>query len=92
MVDAVGVVPEDTEIFRSRVQLGKTVHSLVRVCDALGVGVFGYAPDSLDGRVCAYQLLNDIHIRACGSHGYIDHLNAEVLCDLEVAVIARDRT
>ena len=92
MVDAVSVVPEDPEIFCRRFQLGKAVYSLVRVGDSLGVGVLGYAPDSLNSGIIVDQFFYHIHIRAFHSHGNRDHLDAEIFGDREVTVISRNRT
>ena len=91
MMDAVSVIPENTEIFRCRFQSGKAFYSLLRVGDTLRIGIFRHTPHTLDGRVSAYQFLYHIHVRACGSHGNCDHLYAEIFCDLKVTVISRCR-
>ena len=89
MMDAVCVIPENTEIFCCRFQSGKALYSLFRVGDTLGIGVFRHTPYTLDGRVRAYQLFDHIHVGAGGRHGNRDHLNTEVFCDLKMTVISR---
>ncbi len=86
----ISVVPVNAEILCRRLQPGKTAHRLVRVGDALGVGVFGHAPDALNGVIGGHQLLHQIHIRAGGRHGHVDHLNAEILGNGKVAVVSRN--
>ena len=88
VVHAVGVVPEDAEIRRRGLQPGEAAHRLVAVGIALGVGILGHAPDALDGLVLGHQLLHQVHLGAGGRHGHGDHLDAEILGDGEVAVVA----
>ena len=91
VMDAVSIVPVNTEVLGCRLQAGKAAHRLVAVAIALGVGVLGNTPDALDGLVLPHQLLHHIHIRTCRRHGHIDHFKAEVLCNAEMPVIAGHR-
>ncbi len=88
---AVGVVPEDAEIGSGGLHLGKAADHVVAKGDTRGVGVLGHAPDALDGVVLGHEALDLVHVGALGRHGNGDVLDAEVVGDAEVAVIARSR-
>ena len=88
VVDGVGIVPVDAEVRSGGLQAGEPADGLIGVGNALGIAVLGDAPDALDGGILGYQLLHHVHIRAGGQHGHIDHLNAEVLGDGKVPVVA----
>ena len=92
MMDAVGIIPVNTEVRCCRFQSCKTLYGFFRVGVALWVGVFRNTPDSLDGCILTYQLLYHVHIRSLWSHRNIDHLDSEKFGDLEVTVITRYRT
>ena len=87
LVDAVSVVPHDGKIGSRRLQIGKTIHGFVGVGVALGIGIFGHAPNTLDQRIL-HQLLHHIHIGAKGGHGHGDQLIAKILGDAEMAVVS----
>ena len=87
LMDAVGVVPHDHEVRGGGLQAGNAVDGLGAVDDALGVGILGHAPDTLDSGVLD-GLLHRVHVRAGGRHGDGDQLHAEGLGHIEVAVIA----
>ena len=91
MMNAVGIVPEDTEVRRSRLEFREAADRLIRVGIAGRVAVLGHAPDSLDRLVLAHQLLDHVHIGAAGIRGNRDHLYAKILCDRKVPVIAGNR-
>ena len=91
MMNAVGVVPVDSEIAGRRFQTGHAADGLIGVGNAGGVRVLRYAPDSLDGLVVSHQLLDHIHVRAALVHGNVDHLDAKILGDGKVTVITRNR-
>ena len=88
----VGVVPVNTEVTCSRLETCETTYGLIAVAVALRVGVLRDAPDALDGVVFLHELLDHVHIRTGRRHRNIDHLDAEVLGDTEVTVVARYRT
>ena len=88
VVDDVSLIPENFEVGSSGLHLGEAVDGLVTVGVAVGVGILRHAPDTLDGIILSYQLLNNVHIRAGRSHGNADELEAKLLGDGEVAVIA----
>ena len=88
VVHAVGVIPEDPEVRRGRFQPGEAADRLVRIGNALGIGVFRNAPDALDRCVFTDQFFHDVHIGTGGSHRDGNHLDAEILGDREMAVIA----
>ena len=92
MVNAVCIVPEDTEIFGCRLQRCKTADGFVRISVALRVGIFRHTPDTFDGIILCHQFFYQIHIRSFRSHRNIDHLDSEILGDREMAVISRYRT
>ena len=92
LVDAVRVVPHDLEILRRRTQRRKAADRLVRVRNAGRVRILRHTPDALDRIVLGDELFDEIHIRAGRVHRDIDHLEAIVFRDAEMAVIARHRT
>ena len=49
MVDPVGVVPENTEVFRGGLQTGQPADRMIGIGDTGRVGVLGNTPDALDG-------------------------------------------
>ena len=53
-----------------------------------GVGVFRHAPNTLDAVVFGDELFNHIHVWAIVIDRDIDHLNAKVLADREVSIVA----
>ena len=89
-MDDIGVVPEDAEIRRGGLHGGEAADHSIRIGLALRVAVFGDAPDALDGRVRPGQLLDPVHIRAVLPHGDGDHLEAQLLGDGKMPVVARD--
>ena len=88
LVDAVGVVPHDEEVRRGGGQGRQAADGILRVDDALGIGVLGDAPDALDGGVLD-GLLHGVHVGAGLCHGDGGQLKAEGLRDFEVAVVTR---
>ena len=91
MVNHIGVVPDDLEVGGSGLHPGQTADRLGRVAVAVGVGVDGHAPHTLDALVLLDQGLHHIHVGAVLGHGDVDHLEAEILGDAEMAVIAGHR-
>ena len=91
IMDAVGVIPHDAEIFRGGLECGKTAHCLVGISDAERIGILRHTPDSLDALIAGYQLFHHIHVRAGGEHRDGDKLHAEILCDSKVTVISGRR-
>ena len=91
-VHHIGVVPEDAEIACRRLHGGEALDHAVRERDARGIGVLGHAPDALDGVVLPHEGFDDVHIGAVLLHADGDHLDAELLADGEVTVIARSGT
>ena len=88
MMDAVRVVPEDAEVLGGGLERGEALHDLIAVDDAGRVGILRHAPDALHRRILDV-LLDQIHVGAVLVRGDVDHLGAEILRDLGVAVIAR---
>ena len=87
-MDCISIIPENTEIRCSRLQCSETSYSLIGVGISLRVGVFGYAPDTLDSGIFRHQFLYQIHIRSFGCHGHIDHFDSEMLRDSKMSVIS----
>ena len=87
LMDAVGVVPHEHEVGGGGAHGGDAAQGIVAIHDAVGVGVLGHAPHTLDLGV-TNQVLHHVHIRAGGGHGNGNHLHAEILADFEMAVIA----
>ena len=90
-VDAIGVVPEDAEISCRGPQIGKASDHIIAEHDPCGVLVFRHTPDALH-RLVLHQTLHQCHIRAVFIHRHRDQLEAEMLCDGKVPVIARHGT
>ena len=88
---AVSVIPENSEILGSGLESCKALYCFIGICVSVGVGVHRYAPDSLNGGIVVYKLLNHIHIRTLRSHGNIYHFDTECLGDAEMSVIAGNR-
>ena len=86
-MDAVGVVPQEEEVRRGRLQACDAADSLPGVEVALGVGVLGDVPHALYLGVL-HGLLHGVHVGAVRGHGDGEEFKAEGLRDLEVAVIA----
>ena len=87
-VHHVCVVPEDAEIVCRSLHGGESFDHAVRESDARGIGILGHAPDALDGIVLSDKGLDDVHIGTVLFHADGDHLDAELLTDGEVAVVA----
>ena len=87
----IGVVPEDAEVGGGGLHERHPLHHLIREGYAGGVGVLGHAPDALDGIVLAHQRFDDIHVGTVLFHGDGDHLDAELLSDREMPVVAGSR-
>ena len=91
VMDDIGFIPEDFEIRRSGLHLGKTLDGLIAVGVAIGVGILGYAPDTLDGVVGGTQALDLVHVGAVVGHRDGDVLDTQVGGDAKVAVVAGNR-
>ena len=88
-VHCVGVVIHHQELFAGNFfQFGQALHRFFAVNTAGGVGKPGDTPDALDGCVPGNQFFYGIHIWPAFQHGYGNHLDAKVLTNREVAVIA----
>ncbi len=87
VVHAVGVVPEDAEVLRRRLQPGEAADRFVGERDAGRVLVFRHAPDALHGRVL-HRLLDGVHVGAFRRHRDGNKVEAEILRNGKVAVIA----
>ena len=92
MMDAVSVIPVNTEVRCSRLQMRKTLNCFFGISVALRIGIFRNTPDSFYCRIFIDIFLNHVHIRAFRRHRNVDHLNAEKFCDTEMTVISRYRT
>ena len=90
-VDAVGVIPEDAEICRCGPQVGKASDHIITEHDPGGILVFRHTPDTLH-RLVLHQTLHQCHIRAVFIHRHRDQLEAEMLRNGKVPVIARHGT
>ena len=91
MVQGIGVVPQDFEIFGGRLQGGQPVDCFVRIDHACGVGVFRDTPDAANIAVAGNKLFHRIHVRAGICHRQGDHVDAKLLADSEMPVIAGNR-
>ena len=91
VVDDISLVPENFKVRSGGLHSGKTLNGLIAVDIAIGIGVLGHTPDTLDGIILCHQFFDHIHIRTRGAHGDVNHLKAELLGDGKVAVIARHR-
>ena len=92
MMDAVSVIPVNTEVRCSRLQMRKTLNCFFGISVALRIGIFRNTPDSFYCRIFIDIFLNHVHIRAFRSHRNVDHLNAEKFCDTEMTVVSWYRT
>ena len=88
----VGIVPENSEILCSRCQCSKALNNFIRIGIALWIGILRYTPDTLHLRIVVDIFFNHIHIRTILMHRNRDHLKAESLCNLEMAIVSRCRT
>ena len=91
MMHAVGVVPENAEVIGGGRHGGQAAYNLVGVGYTAGVGVLGNAPHALDSGIAGYQGFYHIHVGAVFQQRHVDHVNAELFADGEVAVVARNR-
>ena len=91
VMDDIGFIPEDFEIRRSGLHLGKTLDGLIAVGVAIGVGILRHTPDALDGVILGHQFFHHVHIRAIGGHRHADQLKAKLLGNSKVTVIAGHR-
>ena len=89
VVHRVGVVPQDAEIGRRRLQRREPPDGLVGIGLAARVRVLRHAPDALHRRVDGLAF-DRRHVRPLPRHRDRDHADAEALAQGEVAVIARD--
>ena len=69
VMHAVGVIPENAEIRRCGLQVGKALHHHGAEHNAGGVLVLGYAPDAFDGSIPLDQVFDHVHIGAIIVHG-----------------------
>ena len=92
LVNSVSVVPEDTEVGSCGLHRSQTADRLVGIGIAVGVGVLGVTPDTLDGRVGSDKTLNGIHIGTCLCHLNGNKLEAQGLCNGKVTVVTGART
>ena len=88
VMHAVGVVPEDAEIGGGRLHRGEATDRLVGVGVARGVGVLGDAPDALDTLIGRDEALDLVHVRTVLDHTHGNVLDAQILGDAEVAIVA----
>ena len=88
---AVGVVPENAEIFCRRLQRGKTADYIGAVNYSGGVFVLRNTPDTLYLIVAAYQLFHYVHIRTIGVHRHRNKLESKMPGYREMAIVARNR-
>src|SRR5215216_7851077 len=91
MVHGVRVVPEDPEIRSRRRHRHQGVGDLLGIDRTGRIGVCGNDPDALDGGIVGDQLTDLIDVRTGIAEGYGEHLDAELLAQREMAVVARHR-
>jgi hypothetical protein len=92
LVHRVGIVPHNDEFTRRELgQPGNAFHGVAAVDAAGGVGESGYAPEALDARVGRNQVFYLVHVRAGVQQAYWHHLDAQILADGEMTVIAWHR-
>ena len=92
MMDAVCVIPVNTEVRCCRFQSCETFYCFFGVCVALWVRVFRYTPDTFDCCIFADKFLYHIHVRTLWCHWYVDHFDSEEFCDFEMTVVSWYRT
>ena len=92
MVHTVGIVPEYPEIRGSRLHRRQAVHHPVAVAYPLRIGMKGNAPDSLDGSILPYHGFHHLHVRSVLQKRDRNHLDSQLLANLEMPVVPRDRT
>ena len=88
-MDAIRVIPEDTEVVGRARHAGQAAYHLVGIGCAAGVGILRHAPDALDRSIFGNQALHLVHIRAVLVHGNGDHLDAKGLGHAEVPIVTR---
>ena len=91
VMDGVGVVPEDAEVGRGRRHGREPLDCRCRIDGARRIAVLRHAPDPFDARISGDQPFHFVHIRPVVSERDRDHLDAEVLADCEMAVVAWHR-
>ena len=91
-MDAIRVIPEDTEVVGCARHAGQAANHLVGIGCAAGIGILRHAPDALDRSVFGHQALHLVHVRAVLVHGNGDHLDAEGLGHAEVPIVTRAGT
>ena len=87
---AVGIVPDQLEVLRSRLHGSQTVNDLIAVHISVRVGVLGYTPHTLHTFVL-HQAFHHVHVGAVLVHGHGDELEAKVLGHAEMPVITGHR-
>ena len=83
----ISIVPNHSEIFCRRLKSSKAADNLVRECYSVGIRVFRNAEKSFNALILDI-FLNAVHIRTVGIHFNIYHLDAEMLKNSEMSVIA----
>ena len=89
VMHAIGVVPEDTEIFRGALHRRQAAYRFVGIHGSRGIGVLRHAPDAFHRRVGCRDALHLIHIGPGFRHLHGDHLDAQLFADGEMTIVAR---
>ena len=89
-VHGVGVIPHDAEIRRAGLHAGEAAGLVFRNHGAGGVSEHRHYPHALDCRI-RYQLFDGLYIRPVLLHWHCNQLEAELLRDGKVTVVARHR-
>ena len=91
VVHGVGVVPEDPEVRGRCRHRDQGSRDLFGVDHAGGVRVRRHDPDPLDGRIVGYQLAHLVQVRTVVAERHREHLDAVLLAEREVPVVAGHR-
>src|SRR5689334_21232164 len=87
-MDGICVVPEQPEIHGSGLHCRKPLDYEIGIYRSGRVAVLRNTPHSLDRSVVRDQALYFRHIGAVALHRYVNHANAIVFANFEMAVIA----
>ena len=88
VMNAVGVVPENAEIFGCARHGRQAAHHLIGIRHAAGVAVLRHAPDALHRRIVGNKALHLVHVGPVGGYGNGDHGDAERLGHAEMPIVA----
>src|SRR6516165_7955950 len=88
MVNGVGVVPIEPEIWGCSLHRGQALDYRIGINSARRIAVLGNAPHTFYGCVLGCESLDRFHVWTIFPEGHRDHADPVVLTDFEMPVIA----